>query len=91
MSEPTQIHNEELWHRGYLVGLLAESGVPDSVMDSFRGEFDSFMPRYEGECADIRQQAYGRVLEAAKEESSNGLLRISELEKLIDRLLEESQ
>jgi hypothetical protein len=88
MSDPTQIQGDEIWHRGYMVGLLAESGVPSSTMDSFRSEFGDFMPRYEGECQDIRNQAYDVVLEKARAEANNGLIRLSQLQKFVDNLTE---
>lgn len=87
----TQIIGDEIWSDGYLIGLLAQHGVPATVLDTFVFEPPASGPIAPDEIKDSQRDydtACDDIEKAVALQAKNGLLRVTDLKTIIKGLKE---
>ena len=95
-----QVVGDELHFEGYVVGMLAQAGVPATTMErlvDWLNEADIHPPLDESEpeivevpCEGDYDQALDDLVRAAGEYAKGGLLRMSDLANIVTQLKEET-
>ncbi len=72
-----EIVGDEIWYGGYMVGIFAQDGVPNSVLDQFRDGLEN-ATLFESE----QPIPVNKFMDRAKSLAKGGLIRYNQLETL---------